>query len=149
MCGRTWCFSRRAISSAGAFSIIFGMLLFLRPQVGRRHVRRRHGETGCFKGVGHRIGGTIVCFPTHYLLRSMGQRSMARQSSSEGRFPASDGKRGDPMVHRHPILYQFLGLFFLSITLVLLYLGSVATWSSTARGGFLTGRFFSFLPLLG
>ncbi|EFH86623.1 hypothetical protein [Ktedonobacter racemifer] len=49
------------------------------------------------------------------------------------------------MVHRHPMLYRILGLVFLGITLVLIFIGVALDWSSSTR----TAVFIlSFFPLL-
>lgn len=37
------------------------------------------------------------------------------------------------MIHRHPMLYHVLCLAFFAIALVLVYLGIILPWSSTAR----------------
>lgn len=37
------------------------------------------------------------------------------------------------MVHRHPTLYRLLGLVFLGITLILLFLGVALDWPASTR----------------
>lgn len=37
------------------------------------------------------------------------------------------------MVHRHPTLYRILGLIFLCITLVLMFLSAAPAWPSSAH----------------
>jgi hypothetical protein len=49
------------------------------------------------------------------------------------------------MVHPHPTLYRVLGLVFLAITLVLIFIGVALNWPLATR----TALFiFSFFPLL-
>lgn len=49
------------------------------------------------------------------------------------------------MVHRHPTLYRILGLVFLCITLVLMFMSASPAWPSSARVALFM---LSFFPLM-
>lgn len=49
------------------------------------------------------------------------------------------------MVHRHPMLYRIVGLVFLGIALVLIFMGVTVAWPSSTCTALLI---LSFFPLL-
>lgn len=49
------------------------------------------------------------------------------------------------MVHRHPTLYRILGLVFLGIMMVLVFMSVASPWPSSIRAALFILSFFSLL----